>query len=208
MSRKIYYPATDRNKTPILQSLLKYFDRLKRGSVLEISSGTGQHVVHFANSFPMLTFQPSENEPYLLDSIREYVSDTSATNIKQPLLIDVRDNWTKWNVPRGFDYAININMMHVAPFECSVGLFKNVSEVLKPGGLLVTYGPYANGGVLEPKSNRDFDRSIRQQNPEYGVRDICDLVKVAEQYRIKLSDIDEMPANNKLLVWQKLGQDE
>ncbi|XP_028139355.1 methyltransferase-like 26 isoform X1 [Diabrotica virgifera virgifera] len=201
--KKVNFPSADRNKEPILEVLKQYFDNTIEGKVIEISSGTGQHAAHFAPHFPKLTFQPTENEPSLLESISAYAADTPTKNVKEPLLVNVVDDWTKWNVSNDFDYAINVNMIHVTPFSCTIGLFKNISSVLKPGGLLVTYGAYANNGVLEPESNRQFDKSIRQRDPNCGVRDIQDIVKVSESYGIKLKEIIEMPANNKCLIWQK-----
>ncbi|KAG5899882.1 hypothetical protein JTB14_012345 [Gonioctena quinquepunctata] len=206
MSRKINYPAADRNKTPILGVLEKHLDKNIDGKVLEISSGTGQHLAHFAPNFPRLTFQPSEYEASLFDSIRSHAFDTPTKNIKEPLLINVVDDSSRWNVPRDFDYVININMIHVTPFHCTTGLFKNVGQILRPHGLLITYGPYANDGVLEPQSNMDFDKSIRQKDPTCGIRDIQELIKVADDAGIKLMYIYDLPANNKCLVWQKIQQ--
>lgn len=204
-SRKINYPSADRNKTPILEILTLYFDPNKDGKVLEIASGTGQHAAFFASHFPKLVFQPSECETTLFDSIQAYAADVPTKNIKEPVFINVLDDWKKWNVPYDFDYAININMIHVAPFSCTIGLFKNASCVLKVGGLLVMYGPYANNGVLEPQSNKDFDRHIRERDPNCGVRDIQDVIKIAESYAMKLKNIHEMPANNKCLIWEKFN---
>lgn len=202
-SRKINYPSTDRNKTPILGILQKFLDPQKDGKVLEIASGSGQHVAFFASHFPKLSFQPSECETTLFDSIRAYAADIPSKNVKEPAFINVLDDWKKWNIPYDFDYAININMIHVAPFTCTIGLFRNVSFIFKNGGLLIMYGPYANNGVLEPQSNRDFDRRIRERDPNCGVRDIQDLIKIAESYGIRLINIHEMPANNKCLIWEK-----
>ncbi|KAJ8967416.1 hypothetical protein NQ314_002923 [Rhamnusium bicolor] len=203
-SQKINYPASERNKTPIFEVLQKHFDKNIDGKVLEISSGTGQHVSYFASHFPRLIFQPSEYETSLFNSIKAYAKDTPTKNIKDPIRIDIVDDWKTWNVSNDFDYVINVNMMHVAPFSCTIGLFKNISAVLKPRGILITYGPYANNGVLEPQSNRDFDSNIRARDPQCGVRDIQDLIKIAESYGIKLLHIYDLPANNKCLIWQKL----
>ncbi|KAJ8925939.1 hypothetical protein NQ315_009791 [Exocentrus adspersus] len=204
MSTKINYPSADRNKTPILEVLQKHFNVTQEGQVLEIASGTGQHISYFASHFPRLVFQPSEYETFLFDSIKAYARDTPTKNVKDPVRIDVTEDWRTWNIPNNFDYIINVNMIHVAPFSCAVGLFKNVGAVLKKHGLLVTYGPYANNGVLEPQSNRDFDRNIRARDPSCGVRDIQDLIKVAEPYGLKLVKIYEMPSNNKCLIWQRI----
>lgn len=204
-SRKINYPSADRNKTPILGILQKYFNPEKSGKVLEIASGTGQHVAFFASHFHNLSFQPSEYETSLFDSIRAYAAEVPTKNVKEPIFINVLDDWKKWNTPYDFDYCININMIHVAPFTCTIGLFRNVGCVLKPGGMLIMYGPYANNGVLEPQSNVDFDRHIRERDPKCGVRDIQDLIKIAESYAMRLTNIHEMPANNKCLIWEKLS---
>lgn len=203
-SQKINYPSADRNKTPILEILQKHIDSRKYGKLIEIASGTGQHLAYFAPHFPKIVFQPSEYEISLLPSIREYVADVPTKNIKDPVYINVLHEWTNWNVSNDFDYALNVNMIHVAPFSCTIGLFKNISSVLKPRGLLFMYGPYANNGILEPQSNRDFDRHIRARDPDCGVRDIQDLIKVAEPYYMKLMYIYEMPSNNKCLVWEKI----
>ncbi|CAG9860415.1 unnamed protein product [Phyllotreta striolata] len=204
LSGKLNLPPSERNKAPILGVLEKYFDKTKDGKVLEISSGSGQHVAYFAPNFPKLTFYPSEYEESLMDSIRAYAAEAPAKNIKDPVSIDVAEDWTKWNVPNDFDYAININMIHIAPYPCTIGLFKNMGQVLKPGGLLVTYGPYANNGVLEPQSNRDFDKLLKARFPGAGVRDIQDLIKLAQEHGIRLKSMEDMPANNKCLIWEKI----
>nr|CAH7717867.1 unnamed protein product [Callosobruchus chinensis] len=201
-SQKINYPSADRNKTPILEILKKYFKNIE-GNVLEISSGTGQHLAHFAPNFPKLTFQPSEFDTTLFPSIKAYAQDVPTKNVKEPVYIDAADDWRNWNVGNNFDYVINVNMIHVSPYPCTVGLFKNVSQIIKPGGIMITYGAYANNGILEPQSNIDFDKEIRRRNKEFGIRDIQDLIKLAKDYGIELTNIHDMPANNKCLVWQK-----
>lgn len=183
--------------------LKKHFNTEIQGNVLEIASGTGQHVSYFAEHFPNLTFQPSEYEKSLFDSIEAYARDTPTKNVKKPVEIDVTVDADKWGLGVVFDYVFNVNMVHISPYECSVGLFKNGGKVLKSGGLLVTYGPFAHNGVITPESNVNFDRSLRRQNPEWGLRDINDLEKLAQRYGIKLLKIYDLPANNKCLVWKK-----
>ncbi|VEN39690.1 unnamed protein product [Callosobruchus maculatus] len=191
-------------KTSIEQHLEneKYFKNIE-GNVLEISSGTGQHLAHFAPNFPKLTFQPSEFDTSLFPSIKAYAQDVPTKNVKEPVYIDAADDWKNWNVGNDFDYVINVNMIHVSPYSCTLGLFRNVSEILKPGGIMITYGAYANNGVIEPQSNIDFDKEIRRRNKEYGIRDIQDLIKLGKNYGIELTNIHDMPANNKCLVWKK-----
>lgn len=200
-SQKINYPSADRNKSYILEVLQKEFDESTKANVLEIASGTGQHASYFAQSFPNFIFQPSEYDKSLFESISAYADDTPTNNVKQPLQIDVTQDFSNIGV---FDYIINVNMFHITPFKCTIGFFENGSKVLKTGGKIVTYGPYKVNGVLEPASNVQFDAGLRRQNVEWGVRDIKDLKAIAEQYRIMLLRSYDLPSNNKCLVWQKL----
>lgn len=101
------------------------------------------------------------------------------------------------------DYIYNANMIHISPYECTIGLFENAGVYLKNDGLMITYGPYSKDGVITPESNVEFHASLKSRNPLWGIRDINDLVKLAEQNNLSLIDTVEMPANNKTLVWKK-----
>lgn len=203
-SKKLVNPSAIRNREPILEILKNHFGT-GFGTALEISSGVGNHVEHFAPNFPKITFQPSEFDQSNLNSIQAYADDCPTKNILPPILIDVRDSFTKWGsfYPDTIDFMININMIHITEFSCAEGLFRNAGALLKPNGLLITYGPYAENGILTPESNKRFDAGLRSQNREWGVRDIADLERLAKQCSIYLKDKYEMPANNKLLIWQK-----
>ncbi|XP_076268936.1 methyltransferase-like 26 isoform X2 [Rhynchophorus ferrugineus] len=203
MRNKINYPSAERNKFFILEVLRKHVDGGKAAKMLEIASGTGQHAAYFGAKFPRLTVQPSEIEEGMLESIGAYASEVSTKNVKPPLKIDVNTDPSRWGTEADYDFVLNVNMFHVTPLACSVAFFKNCSKILKPGGLLFTYGPYANCGVLEPESNVDFDRRIRQRDPNCGVRDIQDLSRIAAEHGVSLKAIYDLPANNKCLVWQK-----
>ncbi|XP_011253263.1 methyltransferase-like 26 [Camponotus floridanus] len=204
-AKKLVYPAANRNKDPILSVLKRYIQRGTNQTLLEISSGSGQHVAHFAPHFPHVTFYPSEYEPRLLESIAAYANEYS--NIKYPLRIDVTTDYRLWGngifKPNSLEYVYNANMMHIAPFECTIGLFTNVGQLLKPNGLLITYGPYAFNGQITPLSNVNFDKSLRSQDPSWGLRDVSELKKLAEINDIKLIEIVDMPANNKTIIWRK-----
>lgn len=157
-------------------------------------------------NFPNLTFQPSEYDTNLFNSIRAYSSDVLTKNIKDPIKIDVTEDSKNWKIEcHLYDYIININMIHITPFNCTVGLFRNASKVLKQGGLMLTYGPYAHNGIITPQSNVDFDKHLREQDPQWGLRDISDLEKIGESYGIRLVKIYDMPSNNKCLVWENSG---
>lgn len=212
--RRLKNPSATRNCQPILDVLVKTLDRVTNGlKLLEISSGVGQHVAFFAPHFPNITFYPSEYDTRLLDSILSYKE--TANNIMPPLCIDIREPYEKWqwnakesdnaniNRSKTFDCILNFNMIHITPWQCTEGLFRNAAGLLKANGLVITYGPYAVDGVLTPDSNRNFDQHLRQQNPEWGVRDIRNIERLANEFNIRLKQIHEMPANNKICIWTK-----
>lgn len=203
-SSKIVLPAPERNKDPILNVLAKHIGASTSGNVLEISSGTGQHVSYFAPHFPLLTFQPSEVDESLFDSIVAYSSEIKTNNIRKPIKIDASTDYKIWNLHvKTFDYLININMIQVSPFDCTLGLFRNAGNILKPKALLITYGPYAFNGVIEPQSNVDFDKQLKTKNPEWGIRDMKDLKEIANENEIEFVRLYDLPANNKCVIWQK-----
>ncbi|XP_014220014.1 methyltransferase-like 26 [Copidosoma floridanum] len=204
-SAKLIYPAANRNADPILGVISPY---LHQGNFLEISSGSGQHVAHFAPHFPQVMFYPSEYENRLLESIEAHCHGLS--NVAKPVIIDITSDFRTWPGQgkifreNSFDYIYNANLMHISPFACSVGLFRNAGHLLKTKAFLFTYGPYAFNGKLTPESNVRFDENLRTQNPEWGVRDIEDLKKLARENGIQLFESINMPANNKTLIWQKV----
>ncbi|XP_076751934.1 methyltransferase-like 26 [Xylocopa sonorina] len=204
-AKKLVYPAADRNKGPILSVLQKYIQYGTPQTFLEISSGSGQHIAHFAPHFPHITFYPSEYDPKLLNSIAAYTNEFS--NVKHPLKIDITTDFHIWGdgifKEASIDYIYNANMMHISPYECSIGLFNNAGKLLKNNGILFTYGPYAIDGKITPESNVNFDKSLRSQDPNWGLRDINDLIELAKKNGIKIVDIIDMPANNKTIIWKK-----
>ncbi|XP_066254809.1 UPF0585 protein CG18661 isoform X2 [Euwallacea similis] len=197
--RMISYPAAERNKTFILEVLLKYIQQDTSAKLLEIASGTGQHAAHFALNLPNVTIQPSEYDLELMESIRGYAQHSG--NLREPVRIDVEQG--PWPIEKDFDYLLNVNMFHVTPYSSAAAFFKYGSQVLKNGALIFTYGPYANEGMLQPQSNINFDQGLRRQNSKWGVRDIKDLKEDASKHGVSLRHIYELPANNKCLVWQK-----
>ncbi|VDM43285.1 unnamed protein product [Toxocara canis] len=176
-------PAAERNKQPILEVIQQYIDHTPK-KLLEISSGSGQHVIHFASHLPNTLFQPSDIDTPSLNSIDAYLQHFKPANVLSPLYIDVStpvDGWTLPDVfvPGHIDVMLNINMIHISSDSAVDGLFRAAGELLEPGsGLLITYGPYAVNGTITPQSNVEFDRSLRARNPAWGLRDIADLKKV------------------------------
>ncbi|XP_035726708.1 methyltransferase-like 26 isoform X1 [Vespa mandarinia] len=204
-AKKLIYPAAERNKDPILSVLQRYIQRGATQKFLEISSGSGQHIAHFAPHFPQITFYPSEYETRLLESIAAHANGFS--NIKNPLKIDITTDYQTWAngifLEKSIDYIYNANMMHCAPYQCSIGLFKNAGKLLKSNGILFTYGPYAIDGTITPESNVQFDRSLKSMNSDWGLRELRELENLAEENNVKLVEIFNMPSNNKVIIWKK-----
>jgi SAM-dependent methyltransferase len=189
-------PAAERNKGPILGVLQRVLP--PTGLALEIASGTGQHVVHFAKALPRWTWQPSEPEPQMRDSIAAWVAETGVTNVLAPLDLDV--SRAEWPVERA-DAVVCINMIHISPWRATEHLLAGCERLLGPGGILFLYGPYRRFGRHTAPSNEVFDESLRQRNPQWGVRDLETVEETANQHGFALSEVVEMPANNLSLVF-------
>ncbi|XP_038208320.1 methyltransferase-like 26 [Zerene cesonia] len=207
---KLIYPAASRNKEPILQVLKRFIlcdvDEIENESplFLEIASGSGQHVAHFAPNFPGVKFQPSEVDMNLFGSISYYANNCHTNNVLQPILLDVRNKFSKYGFEENtIDYMYSANLIHISPYDCTIGLFQNAGSYLKSEALMITYGPYSKDGVITPQSNIDFNSSLKARNPSWGLRDISDLIKLGEDNNLSLIDTVEMPSNNYTLIWKK-----
>ncbi|XP_026731706.1 methyltransferase-like 26 isoform X1 [Trichoplusia ni] len=208
---KLIYPAASRNQDPILQVLKRFIicdvDSIQDEEsplFLEIASGSGQHVAHFAPNFPGVKFQPTEVDDSLIGSISYYANHCKTKNILPPMLIDICNNLSTYGFEENsVDYMYNANMIHISPYACTVGLFENAGNYLKPDALMITYGPYSKDGQITPESNVQFHASLKARNAEWGIRDITELIKLGEKNNLMLMDTVEMPANNKTLIWKK-----
>ncbi|RWS30306.1 UPF0585 protein C16orf13-like protein [Leptotrombidium deliense] len=199
--------ASERNKEPILNVLRGLISQHTTGNALEIASGYGTHVIHFASHFKNILWQPTDVEPSALNYINQNVSQSRLTNVKTAVFVDASKPLTDWTEDvkcRLYDLIVCINMIHITPFECTEGLFSAAGLLLKDTGILITYGPYAVNGVLKPQSNIDFDKYLKRQNPTWGVKDISDLKVLAEKNGLSLTQTFEMPSNNKTLVFRKM----
>lgn len=206
------HPSADRNSRPISEALLAQVDTQTTNlMLLEIASGSGQHAGFLAPLLPNVTFQPTEYERKDFASISAYAADCSTGNICRPLFLDISQEMLQWEPktlekmkPTSFDYMLNCNMIHISPWLCSVGLFDAAGQLLKPGGKLFTYGPYAQDGHLSPQSNVNFDIELKRRNADWGIRDIRDLKQLAKTQDLRLEQIIDMPSNNKFLTWVKV----
>ena len=198
MAEKETAPSAERNKEPILAVLRRVLP--PRGLVLEIGSGTGQHVAHFAKALPQLTFQPSEMDAARHASIAAWIRDEGLRNVNPPLAFDVTA--LPWPV-READAVVCINVIHISPWSATLALMKGAGGLLPPAGVLVTYGPYKRGGAHTAPSNAEFDASLRSRNPEWGIRDMDDVAAVAASAGLRLEESVAMPANNFTLVFRR-----
>jgi SAM-dependent methyltransferase len=191
-------PSAERNKQPILEVLSRVLP--PTGLVLEIGSGTGQHVAHFARKLPGLTFQPSELDEQRHASIGAWTRHENLANVKAPLAFDVTHR--PWPVSAA-DAVVCINMIHISPWDATVALMRGAGEILKPGGVLVTYGPYRREGRHTAASNEVFDASLKARDPRWGVRDMESLAAIAKDSKLILEETVAMRANNFALVFRK-----
>ncbi len=192
-------PAAQRNRQPIFEVLKLRLP--PHGLVLEIASGSGEHVVHFAAALPVLDFQPSDPDADARASIDDWVRTLGLGNVRPALAIDVTTK--RWPVDRA-DAILCANMIHIAPWEASVGLIAGAARTLASGGVLFLYGPYRRGGRHTAPSNEAFDRDLRRRNPAWGVRDLEAVVELAAERGFGPPEIVEMPANNLSLILKRL----
>ncbi|MBF2018998.1 MAG: DUF938 domain-containing protein [Hydrococcus sp. C42_A2020_068] len=197
-----YAPATQRNREPILEVLLRVLP--PSGNILEIASGTGEHAVFFAPRLGPRQWIPSDPNPLLLSSINAWRDRNPSDNLHPPYQIDARDSlWSIEETGIPVNAIVNINMIHISPWSACLGLMAGANRLLSPGGILYLYGPFKQDGEHTSSSNLAFDESLRAQNPEWGVRNLEDVVKAANAEDLNLLEVIPMPANNLSVVFQR-----
>jgi SAM-dependent methyltransferase len=195
---RLQAPATARNRDPILDVLRGILP--KSGLVLEIASGSGQHVVYFAEHFPHLTFQPSDPDAAALQSIPLWVHDAGVANVLPPVMLDAASN--DWPLTTA-DAIICINMIHIAPWSACEGLLRGAGRLLRSGSPLYLYGPYRRAEIATAPSNEGFDAALKSRDPGWGLRDLETVAKLAASEGFSAPLITEMPANNLSVVFRR-----
>lgn len=197
---KLSSPAAARNVSPIGEVLAEWLP--DTGLVLEIAAGSGEHALAFSRRFPRLQWQPSDPDPQARASIAEWREAQGPSNLLEPLAIDVCD--AHWPVARA-DAVVAINMVHISPWEASIGLIDGAAHVLGERGTLILYGPWIVEGIETAPSNLAFDADLRRRNPAWGLRRVCDFAAEAETRGFDLAAERRMPANNYMLLFSRPG---
>jgi SAM-dependent methyltransferase len=190
--------AAERNKDPILTVLESVLPA--SGKVLEIASGTGQHVCFFAAELPNIRWQPTEPDALHVEAIATRVRESGLTNIEAPIGLDVHE--PRWPVAEHYDAILCINMVHIAPWSATNALCIGAARHLRSGGKLVLYGPYLEQGAAAP-SNMDFDSTLKRRNQEWGLRELEDVTRTAALHGLPRQQVVRMPANNLTVVFTK-----
>jgi SAM-dependent methyltransferase len=191
-------PATARNRQPILEVLRRHLP--EAGLVLEVASGSGEHVMHFAANLPKLVFQPSDPDSDARASIDDWARETGLGNVRSALALDAQSK--AWPVEQA-DAILCCNMIHIAPWPAATGLIAGAGRLLQSDGVLYLYGPYRRGGRHTAPSNEAFDSDLRRRNPAWGVRDLEAVAACADENGFGAPEIVEMPANNLSLIFRR-----
>jgi hypothetical protein len=194
-------PAALRNRGPIADVLSDWLPA--NGLVLEVASGTGEHVVYFAKRLPALEWQPSDMHEDALNSIRAWRAEAGLANVREPLNIDVTE--PDWPFGQA-DALLSINMVHISPWEAALGLLAGARRILPKGAPLILYGPWISGKVETAASNLAFDEQLKKVDSRWGLRSVEDFTEAAEARGFRLTDQRQMPANNMMLRFLRTGQ--
>ena len=206
MDNRLFFPATERNRESIGKVLSKIL--LKGGFILEIGSGSGQHGVIFQKWFPEITWQSSDPELFHRNSISSWI-EHEGLNLKMPQPLDIDVEKTPWEIPTDLLFSIQciitINMIHVASWNCTKSLFNEAGKLLKNGKFLMLYGPFKIRNKHISQSNQLFDSSLKMQNKFWGVRDLEEVTKVANNNGFFKEELIRMPANNFSVIFRKVS---
>ena len=204
MDNRLFYPATERNKDSIAEVLSRI--PLKRGYILEIGSGRGEHAIKFQKCFPELTWQSSDPELVHRESISSWI-EHEELNFQMPQPLDIDVEKIPWEIPsellNSIQGIISINMIHIASWNCTKSLFKESGNLLKNGQFLMLYGPFKIGGKHISQSNKLFDISLKMQNKSWGVRDLGEVSEEASKNDFIEEELIRMPANNFSVIYRK-----
>ena len=188
-----YAESSEQNKSVIYEVIRPWL----KGEILEIGSGTGQHAVYFAGQHPEIIWQPSERAENL-GGIQAWIDHAQLDNLLSPIELDVLNDWPGYR----YDIAYSANCFHIMGEEAVRYCLRGIAGCLKDAGLFFVYGPFNYHGEYTSDSNRRFDAWLKDQDIRSGIKDVAWLEQVAGDYGLNLLKDVEMPANNRILIWQ------
>ena len=204
MDQRLYFPATERNRGPIGDLLSLLLPR--SGSVLELASGSGEHAVCFQQRFPDLCWQASDPDPEHRSSINAWIQH-QGLGLVMPAALNLDVEERPWPLPRDIHRELKavvcINLLHISPASCTDAVLEESALLLPSGAPLIIYGPFMRDGSHTSASNAAFDASLRQRNPQWGLRELNQVAAMATKAGFKLDDVVSMPANNLTLVLRR-----
>ena len=204
MDQRLFFPATERNRGPIGDLLKQLLPA--SGTVLELASGSGEHAVCFQQRFPHLRWQASDPDPDHRASINAWIQHQGLSQVMPAALnLDVENR--PWPLPQNLQGTVNavvcINLLHISPASCTDAVLEESALLLPSGAPLIIYGPFLRNGAHTSASNAAFDRSLKERNPRWGLRDIEAISARASSAGLKAKEVVSMPANNLTLVLQR-----
>ena len=201
--------AYHRNFAPML-AVLRRVLRDRAGHVLEIGSGTGQHVVGFAEALPKLTLVANRSKSQTPEKHRAWRRHSGMANVAPPFALDVVDPEARLDgegrPSKPLAAIVAMNVIHIAPWSVCEGIMRLAGRFLAIGGFVALYGPFKRDGEHTASSNAAFDASLRQENPQWGARDLEAVEEAAIAEGLHLDAVEEMPANNLTLVFELAGE--
>ena len=204
MDDRLFFPATLRNRTVIGEVLSDILP--KNGIVLEIASGSGEHGITFQKQFSNIIWQTSDPDPSCRRSINAWIMHEKLEQ-KMPLSIDLSVEKTPWPLTQKYISNISsiicINLIHIAHWDCTKFLFKESANFLRKDSPLILYGPFKRENAHTSESNATFDRLLKRQNANWGIRDLEEIDKIAIEFGFKRRNLIRMPANNLTLIFRR-----
>jgi hypothetical protein len=200
MANKPYSQSCENNKAPIFEVIRDVYT--EPATIWEIGSGTGQHASYFASQLPHIIWQPTDLADNL-PGINAWREEAQLPNLNEPLVLDARESVWPCN---GMDAVFSANTLHIMSWQNVQSLFQGLNTYLNASALTCIYGPFNYNGSYTSESNARFDQWLKNRDPLSGIRDFEAVMELAESQGLKLLSDYEMPANNRLLVFQFLQE--
>lgn len=205
--------ACERNQGPILEVLSSYIkansDSNDQRSFLEIGHGTGQHALHFAKHFKDLKYIAADqksNHPHFQLRVEH---SPIVPNLDGPYHFHANENDIRHNLPLvQYNYIYSANTLHIMSWKEAQTLLKKIPSLLKEEGQLFLYGPFKIKDQFTSPSNASFDQSLKSRDPQMGIRDFEVVEQILKKFNLELLENRDMPANNQLLIFQKIKNNE